>query len=466
MVDRCPVALGASEAVSPFISPRERFAASPAGSLAILRAFRTNVLSLWPEHVYRAPLQEQRLLGRKLLLFNHPEAIARVLKEGEGTDFGRSTIRYRLLRPVTGNGLLTSEGEDWRRQRRAAAPAFAPRGAAALNRRIAASVRERLQRLARHLAARPNQPIELLPLMQDWSAEISGRSMFSFSPHLDDGAFAAVTRDYVQRLAAPTRLDVLLPISMLSPRDVARRRFSRRWMAIVESMMGARATGAPSDPPEDLLDLLLAAAHEGGGDMGSLRDQVATMIVAGFETTSLLMFWSVYLLANSPSSLKAVAQEAEDAWRGDDSDLPARLPFTRAVISEALRLYPPAFMIARRALRDVEVAGIEVPKGSLVLVSPWVVQRHHDNWDRPDEFDPRRFLPGAAAPGRYAYLPFSLGPRVCIGAQLALSMATIAISGLMRLHTVSAAAATPILPNCVVTMRPRGNPMFRLTPRA
>jgi len=452
--------------LSPGFSPqRPIFAAAPKGSLAVLRAFRTNVLSLWPESAYRAPSQELRLLGKKVVLFNKPDSIARVLQEGEGTDFGRSTIRYRLLFPIAGNGLLTSEGDDWKRQRRAAAPAFAPRGVGMLNRPIAATVTERLGKLAAGLHGQTEATVELLPLMQDWAAEMSGRCMFSFSPHLDDGVFAATAHDYVERLAAPTNLDVLLPISMMSPRDYARRRFSKRWMGLVETMMGDRAHAEPADPPNDLLDLLLAAARDGHGDLGSLREQVATMIVAGHETTSLLMFWTLYLLANCPTVQAAVAEEAGQAWQGKLEELPGRLPVTRAVVSETLRLYPSAFMIARRALRNLTIDGIDIPKGSVVLISPWVVHRHHDNWDRPDEFDPARFLPGAPAPRRYSYLPFSVGPRVCIGAQFATAMAAVAVAGFVRAYSIAMAKPSPVLPTCVVTMRPEGKPEFRLRPR-
>ena len=264
-------------------------------------------------------------------------------------------------------------------------------------------------------------------------------------------------------------LDFLLPVGLPSPHDVLRWRFRRTWIALIEGIMAERQQVGPSETPRDLFDLLLAARDPETGDAFSpaqLRDQVATMILAGHETTAVALFWSLYLMALAPDVQERVAEEARDAALDRDGD-PAleRLVYTRPVIDEAMRLYPPAFVIVRAARGPDVIGGLQVRRGDLMVVAPWVLHRHRRRWRDPDAFEPERFLPGAEPIDRFAYLPFGVGPRVCIGAHFALTEATLVLATLVRSFRIELASSRPVLPVAVVTTQPDHAPVFRLRRR-
>jgi cytochrome P450 len=217
--------------------------------------------------------------------------------------------------------------------------------------------------------------------------------------------------------------------------------------------------------PRDLLDSLIAARDPETGQGFSpaqLRDQVATMILAGHETTALALFWSLYLLALSPAAQERVAGEAETLGSGAGGSQLSGLTYTRAVVDEAMRLYPPAYVIVRTVRQAERFAGVDVNARDLVIISPWVLHRHRRRWHAPDVFNPERFLPGAPAVDRFSYLPFGAGPRVCIGAHFALTEATLVLSELVRTFRIEVAGTRPVLPVAIVTTQPDQAPLFRL----
>ena len=204
--------------------------------------------------------------------------------------------------------------------------------------------------------------------------------------------------------------------------------------------------------PRDLLDLLMAARDPESGEEFSpsqLRDQIATMILAGHETTAVALCWSVYLLAQVPEVQDRIAHEAA-AVLPDSGTEPhlSKLTYTRAVLDEVMRLYPPAYVIVRAARQPDEVAGVAMKPGDLAILSPWVLHRHRKRWHEPDAFVPERFLPGAPAVDRFAYLPFGVGPRVCIGAHFALTEATLVLAELMRSFRIELVTESTGLARC------------------
>jgi unspecific monooxygenase len=230
-----------------------------------------------------------------------------------------------------------------------------------------------------------------------------------------------------------------------------------------------RALGASESAPRDLFDLMVAARDPETGEAFSdaqLADQVATMILAGHETTATALFWSLYLLALDGHAQEELAAEAQarDAGKAGELDT-TELKFTRAVLDEAMRLYPPAFLIARAALGPDTIAGEKIAKGDVIMIAPWLLHRHARLWENPDAFMPQRFLPPAPPPDRFAYLPFGVGPRVCIGAQFALTEATIALAKIVASYRIELISTRPVMPLGVVTTAPDHSPEFRLTRR-
>jgi cytochrome P450 len=293
--------------------------------------------------------------------------------------------------------------------------------------------------------------------------------MFSFEMSRHGPVLRDFVMEYGARLARPHYLDMLLPQGWPSPQDFSRARFRKRWTSFVAMLMAERrAAGKPEGaPPSDLFDLMGAARDPETGDAFTdeqLGDQVATMILAGHETTATALFWALYLLALDSTSQDQLAAEVQNATVNGTLDV-ERLKFTRAVVDETMRLYPPAFLIARAAAGPDTIAGRPVKKKDVILIAPWLLHRHEKLWRDPNAFIPSRFMPGTPAPDRFAYLPFGVGARVCIGAHFALVEATLALAKMIDAFRIELLDKAPVIPVGVVTTQPDRSPMFRITPR-
>src|SRR5438477_2416265 len=321
--------------------------------------------------------------------------------------------------------------------------------------------------LAADLAAEPGE-VDLAEHMQLLAIEIAGRAMFSLKMEPFAPRMRALLQDYGEHLAQPSPFEILLPAWIPTPGDVARWRFRRRWLALIGEIIDARQAKGAVGSGRDLLDLM-AVDPETGAPVSRRRlaDQVATMIAAGHATTAVALFWAFYLVASTPAVQEKIAAEAAPLDLGPEGAAEAlgQLVYTRATVQEALRLYPPAFGIFRLARRADQAGGVTVPKGAIVMIAPWLLHRHRRLWAAPDVFDPSRFLPGAPPPDRFAYLPFGVGPRVCIGAQFALTEATLVLARLVQAFAISRADNAPVIPVAAITVRPDNPPPFRLCPR-
>ncbi|MDO9707042.1 cytochrome P450 [Paracraurococcus lichenis] len=435
---------------APFVPPAPEPPEQSPPFLGQLRGYRRNVIGTWPRRAYEEMVFERPFFGRRTLLLNAPEAIRHVLVEATER-YGRTPATLRVLRPLLGEGLVLAEGAAWRHQRRTLAPAFAPRAIATLLPLMRAAVDD-------SVAALPvDRPLDLLGAMQMLALEVAGRTMIS----LGMGRWRAEMRGRLERYGQSGGLhlfDLMLPPAIPTPWDLRRRWHGARWMALIERIVAARQAERRQGEATDLLDMLLAARDPETGRAfppREVRDQVATLLLAGHETTSLAIFWSLVLLAQAPAWQDRVAAEAGAAQQ----------PLTRAVVEEAMRLYPPAFTLARLAREPDEVAGVTLRRGDAVLIAPWVLHRHRRLWERPEEFDPRRFLPPAPPPERFAYLPFGAGPRVCIGAPFALAEATLALSAILGRFRLALPGKRPVMPLAVTTTVPDHRPLFRLERR-
>ena len=404
-----------------------------------------------------------RFFGRSSFILNTPDAIRHVLVDNY-ENYTRTPPGIRVLRPMLGEGLLISEGRAWKHQRRTLAPAFTPRAVAPLAPHMIAAIDDTIATLR----AAQGEAVDLREAMQRMALEIAGRTMFSLGMGRHGATLRNFVIEYGTRLARPHFLDLLLPLAWPSPQDLARARFRRRWTAFVARLMvERRAAGKEAEaPPRDLFDLMDAARDPETGESftdAQLGDQVATMILAGHETTATTLFWSLYLLALDPATQDRVAAEAGSAsTSGLDLE---RLQFTRAVIDETMRLYPPAFLIARAAAQPDTVAGRPVRSRDVIIIAPWLLHRHEKLWRDPEAFIPSRFMAPAPPPDRFAYLPFGVGPRVCIGAHFALVETTLALAKLVGAFRIGLANSAPVLPIGVVTTQPDRSPMFRITAR-
>ena len=448
----------------PLVPPSPPRAPDTMTAFGRMMAMRDSAIGTWGQRAYEEDIVQGRFFGRSSFILNTPDAIRHVLVDNY-KNYVRTPAAIRVLRPVLGEGLLIAEGRAWKYQRRTLAPAFTPRAVTPLVPHMIAATDETIAKL---LAA-SGGPVDLRGAMQRMTLEIAGRTMFSFGMDRHGAALRDFVMEYGQRLARPHFLDLLLPLGWPSPQDFSRARFRKRWTQFVAMLMAERRAAGKSDgaPPRDLFDLMGAARDPETGDAFTdeqLGDEVATMILAGHETTATALFWALYLLALDPATQDAVT--AEVASTNVDGGLEIeRLKFTRAVVDETMRLYPPAFLIARAATAPDTIAGMAVKKNDIILIAPWLLHRHEKLWHDPSAFVPARFMPPAPPPDRFAYLPFGVGARVCIGAHFALVEATLALAKLIGAFRVELLDKEPVMPIGIVTTQPDRSPMFMISSR-
>jgi unspecific monooxygenase len=428
-----------------------------------IMAMRESPIATWDQRAYEEGVIRGRFLGRSSFILNTPDTIRHVLVDNY-ENYTRTPAGFRVLRPMLGEGLLIAEGRAWKHQRRTLAPAFTPRAVTTLIPHMVAATDETIVKLK----AASHAPVDLREVMQRMTLEIAGRTMFSFGMDRHGGALRDFVMEYGENLARPNFLDLALPLGWPTLRDFSRARFRKRWTAFVGMLMAERRAAGKNEgaPPRDLFDLMGAARDPETGAAFTdeqLGDEVATMILAGHETTATALFWSLYLLALDPVTQEELAAEVQGATIDGALDI-ERLKFTRAVVDETMRLYPPAFLIARAAAGPDTIAGFPVKKHDVVLIAPWLLHRHEKLWRDPNAFIPQRFMTGTP-PDRFAYLPFGVGARVCIGAHFALVEAVLALAKIIGAFRVTLADKTPVMPIGVVTTQPDRSPMFTISGR-
>jgi cytochrome P450 len=448
----------------PLVPPSPPRAPDTMTAFGRMAAMRESVIGTWGQRAYEEDIIQGRFFGRSSFILNTPDTIRHVLVDNY-ENYTRTPAAIRVLRPVLGEGLLIAEGRAWKYQRRTLAPAFTPRAVATLVPHMIAATDETIAKLRAASAG----PVDLRAAMQRMTLEIAGRTMFSFGMDRHGAALRDFVMEYGERLARPHFLDLLLPLGWPSPQDFSRARFRKRWTGFVGMLMAERRAAGKNEgaSPHDLFDLMGAARDPETGEAFTdeqLGDQVATMILAGHETTATALFWSLYLLALDPATQDQLATEVQGATVNGALDI-ERLKFTRAVVDETVRLYPPAFLIARAAAAPDTIAGIPVNKSDIVLIAPWLLHRHEKIWRDPNAFIPARFMPPAPPPDRFAYLPFGVGARVCIGAHFALVEATLALAKMIGAFRLELLDKEPVMPVGVVTTQPDRSPMFSVTPR-
>jgi cytochrome P450 len=412
-------------------------------------------------------------------LISDPEDVRTVLV-GRSRDVTKDTIQYRALSRVTGQGLLTSNNPTWREHRRVLQPAFHADTLPAVAQHTARAAGRLLDRLEVDDGGIVDIDAEVMTL----ALEVVGDSLFGHELGPVADRLAAATLTALGEVVSLARMPLRAPGWIPTPGN---RRMARS-LAELDSAVGAilaqRTAEGPSDPP-DMLDMLLTSDL----DQVAVRDEIVTFLVAGHETVASALTWALVELGTHPDMADQVAHEAAevladripraDEGRGpepdeaaaiDLSDL-ARLQVARAVIDEAMRLHPPAWLITRSTTADMVLGGSHVPSGSLVIISPWIVHRHASAWDEPDVFRPDRFLASAAGsegrttPGpRSAYIPFGAGPRMCIGRDFAYAEAVLSLAMICRAVRL-APSGPPVRALPLVTIRPDRPALMRVARR-
>jgi len=431
--------------------------------------------------------------NRSVFLVSDPAGIKRVLQDN-ADNYGRKTRSVDALKETLGNGLLTTTGPSWWRNRRLAQPSFHKQRLASFAAIMTDASRDFVDRLASAGADGTIEPgtlkgfqpsrdgfgqakpglthasFDVVPELSRLTLRILGRCLFErdLTDQADavGGALQVVLHHTIEKLAALFPLPGAVP----TPKNLRFRAALRALDRVVLSLIAERRRDGADRG--DLLSMLLAARDEDTGEGltdQQLRDEVMTLLLAGHETTAMGLSWTFYLLSLHPGARRALEKELDAAPAGGNGaaaeDL-HRLRYTRMVLDEALRLFPPAWVVTRSADADDEIGGFAIPAGSRVLVSPYVT--HHDPalWDDPEGFDPERFAPEAQeGRPRYAYFPFGGGPHLCIGAGFAIMEATIVLATVGRRLRLDLEPGRPVAIDPLVTLRPKPGIWMTARPR-
>jgi cytochrome P450 len=445
----------------PIVPPAPKVHAKDLSSLRLLYEFTRNTLGVWPEHAFDDLITVNRALGITSALVNDPDAVRHVLTGAQ--HYTRPVPFLRVTRPLAGSGVLLAEGGSWKRQRRMLAPMFNP-GSIGL---FLPHFLTAAQAMARRLETSPLA--NLSAVFHETAFDAVLGALFSVSAAEAPYGIGEMARGYVTGPGRPKVLDGFAAREDDFSFDIAdRRRFQKGWFAAVDSLIAARKAASASEH-KDLLGLLLSARDPETGEAlpdAEIRDQCATMLFAGFETTSRLLFWTSYLLTRDPIEQGRLRREvlAFPPDRVASLEDLQHWPRLRLALLEALRLYPSVPHLIRLATEDDEILGRPIPAGTNVWISPWVMHRHRKFWDQPTAFAPDRFAGQVSPWTSGAFVPFGGGPRICIGASFALAEAQIVMATLLSRFEFGLDEARAVLPVANVTIAPSFEPMFRLAP--
>jgi cytochrome P450 len=403
--------------------------------------------------------------SRSIYLVRRPDDIRYILQENRH-NFSKRTRGYAELRLLLGNGLINSDGDFWLRQRRLAQPAFHRQRIAGFAEKMVDLTRQMLERW--ETAARSGERLDVASEMMTLTLRIVGWTLLSTEVGPDSPAVGRALSELLpqvlRRSLAILRLPRSLPTSKNRALWAARATLDRVVLRMIAERRQRGSEGA------DLLGMLMSARDEETGEAMSdaqLRDEVMTIFLAGHETTANALAWTLYFLSRHPDVRRRLEGEVAAVLQGRQptaADLP-KLAYALAVVQESMRLYPPVWLLMRRCESDDVLAGYRVPAHAFVAVAPFIIHRDPTLFENPEGFDPERFLGERAAQvPRFGYLPFSAGPRACIGNGFALMEAQLVLASIVQRFRLDLVPGHPVELHPAVTLRPRHGMRMTLHP--
>ena len=458
----------------PFVPPAPVPRTVPPSRLEIIRTVFNNPLELWGEPSYTLPWIETKFLKERTIIVNDPGLIRHVLVDN-AANYEMSEIRQLILRPILRDGLLTAEGPVWKRSRKAMAPVFTPRHARSFADQMLRKSEDYVSKYSG--VGEEGEVFDISVDMTEITFNILSETLFSGEIVTESNDFSEDVDSLLHRMGRVDPMDLLrAPPWVPRLTRIGGKRVLGKFREIVAKTMALRQKKMRENPdhvPQDFLTLLLELAGPDGLTMNEIEDNILTFIGAGHETTARALAWTLYCVANSPQIRERMETEIDEvlASGAEPVEWMDRMPMVRAAFEEALRLYPPAPSLNRAAIADDEWTSpdgktVRIRAGVTVLIMPWTLHRHQLYWDDPRAFMPERFLPeNRGKIGRFQYLPFGAGPRVCIGATFAMQEAVIALAVLMSRYRFDMTPDTKPWPVQKLTTQPRDGLPMRVTRR-
>jgi cytochrome P450 len=440
------------------------------GFIEVLLKLKKNPIECWSAEFFEQPIVSVGVPFADAVLVHDPTAIKHILVDN-AENYRKDPIQRRILAVGLGDGLLSVERERWEVQRRTLAPLFARKTVNSFADAMLSAadrVTERWKRMGAQAVIDLAAETTLITL------SVLALTIFSDGIGTDFDEFRLAMSAYFGSIGRIGVFDLFgIPDYVPRPGRKQLRQTMGYFEEIIDRIIETRRrrleSSASNQPAPDLLTLLLRALDPSTGRSMSLdevRSNILTFLSAGHETTANTLGWSLFLLSQSPYWRDRVREEADRELNRRSAGLVDRLVMTKAVVEEALRLYPPIAALSRTPEKPDQFGGVEVHPGSLIVIAPYVLHRHCKLWDRPDCFDPTRFLaPTKGEIPRFAYLPFGAGPRTCIGSSFALQEATLLVAALTQRFDLELLPDAEVWPTQKITLRPANGLPMRISPR-
>jgi cytochrome P450 len=430
------------------------------GTIALLRTLAHNPIEAWSKAHFEQPFVNASFAGIQATVVNSPASIRHVLMDNRA-NYEKDNLQKRVMTRVLANGLLMTDGDRWKGQRKTLAPIFNHRTVMS----FAPAMLAAANKLSETWASSPDGTIHDVSVdIGRLTLDVLQRTIFSGGLGGDPEQVRSHMHDYFEAIGRIDPFDLLnMPDYIPRLSRIRARKSLKYFDQAVDNIIAARKKILAEDPgnaPDDILTHLLKAQNPQMGYAMSeeeLHSNIITFIAAGHESTANAIMWSLYTLSQSPYWRDLVVQEVKREFAGPTEGLADRLVYTRAVIEETIRLYPPIAAISRAALEADDLEGCKIAPGSMVVIPTYVVHRHRNLWEQPDMFDPSRFLGRSRETvDRFTYLPFGAGPRVCIGQPFAIQNATLAVGTLIKNFDMEIAPGHKVWPELKVSLKPAG----------
>lgn len=421
---------------------------------------RKDLLSLWDEDAFSDEFMSQKILKQHVFVANCPEIIRYVMVENKDNYERKSPQMKRALEPLLGDGLFISDGKTWASRRRIQTPLFDNAHIQMYSKTMVSTIVE----MADNWESQGNgATIEAHTEMAKLAAEIIARTLFGEKLGAENSeAVVNAFADY-QSVVKQMALSNFLGLPDWMPNVNAKIGKAKVAGQTIHNAVDAIIALAEKGGHEGTMvaELLKANKMESGEDLMTreqIRNEIIVLFMAGHETTANVLAWTWYLISQAPDVEEKLHQELTEVLNGRTPEYAdvENLKYTRAILDETMRLYPPVPILSRQALKDDDIRGRKVPAGSLMLIVPWLVQRHKKFWKNPDSFMPERFLPSAEKPKKFTYLPFSAGPRVCIAKSFGITESVLAIAIIAQRFRLTLPPNADVKHECRLTLRPKG----------
>jgi len=449
--------------MSDFIPPFPKRHKEDISPFKALYYAQNDLLSIWDEDSFKSNFMHRKILKQHVFIANSPETIRYVFVENKDNYERKSPQMRRALEPLLGDGLFISDGDTWSSRRKIQTPLFDSSHIKMFTDTMISTIDEMANDWQRKTGGKENTELDIHPEMGKLTAEIIARTLFG--EKLGSANSSAVVDAFAEYQSVVKQMNItnFLGLPDFLPNLNAKFGKGRRAAKTIHDAVDEIIAKAEEGGDEGTLvaEFLKANQGESGVDLMTkkqIRNELIVLFMAGHETTANVLAWTWYLISQTPeveANLHAELDEVLAGRKPEMSDV-ENLKYTRAILDETMRLYPPVPILSREALAEDTIKGKKVPAGSIMLIVPWLIQRHKKYWDKPDHFIPERFMPDAPKPVKFSYIPFSAGPRVCLGKNFGIVESVLTIAMLAQRFRLSMPRGTKVEHECRLTLRPKG----------